>query len=242
MFLIWVIFFLSDLFLYRQSLPQEVREEKVLLVLDGHQSRSNLEALWLLYLFDVEVLIIPGHTSHVLQPFDLTIASPLKTYLSQIISELSLPSIEEIIDDDINVEKQRTAEETRKLFIRAFVDAFRKAATISNVRSGFEKSGMVPLQPWIPMSNGRVAPVNDKLFAGIKKVASIGSSVLTDMDQLQAIAVKERGRPMSDANCPTIYEAITRVYESTIADGIHLTALPNLYDAEGGNIRIISLH
>jgi hypothetical protein len=242
MFTIWVFFFLSELSLYRLSLPENLRHEKVLLILDGHLSRANLSAMWLLYLFDVEALIIPGHTSHVLQAFDLTIASPLKTYLSQIINELSLPSFEELMDGRIDIPKKKVAKETRKMFIQAFIDAFRKSATISNIKSGFEKAGMVPLQPWIPMSNEHVSPANPELYGDIRSLITIGSSVLSDEKQLQILSVSERKKRITNANCPTINSIVSRIKLSPIKDGIPLTTLPDLFNIDGTSVTIYSLY
>ena len=73
-FTIWVIYFVAEIQLYRLSLPKDIRDDRILLIVDGHSSRINLDALIILYLFDIDCLILPGHSSHVLQLFVLTVA------------------------------------------------------------------------------------------------------------------------------------------------------------------------
>jgi hypothetical protein len=67
----FAIDFCSQPSLYRLSLPSDIADEPVLLLLDGHISRRNTMALTFFNLFNVDILIVPGHTTHVLQPFNV---------------------------------------------------------------------------------------------------------------------------------------------------------------------------
>ncbi|KAL8323782.1 hypothetical protein RB597_008897 [Gaeumannomyces tritici] len=49
-----------------------------LLILDGHGSHITKEFMYLCLRNDVYILYLPPHTSHVLQPLDLSVFSPLK--------------------------------------------------------------------------------------------------------------------------------------------------------------------
>jgi len=66
---------------YLQHFIKHVRPSKsnaVLLLLDGHLSHKSLEAVELARKHFVTMLTIPPHTSHRLQPLDLTFFGPLK--------------------------------------------------------------------------------------------------------------------------------------------------------------------
>ncbi|KZL80674.1 transposase, partial [Colletotrichum incanum] len=61
-----------------------------LLIPDGHGSHTTTEFMWQCYINDVHLLFLPPHTSHVLQPLDQSVFSPVKSayrkklrYLSQ---------------------------------------------------------------------------------------------------------------------------------------------------------------
>lgn len=78
LFVIWTIHFINFVKLYRESLSEDIRYLPILLIMDGHLSRENLLALYLLQREKIPVLILPSHTSHILQMFDVALASPFK--------------------------------------------------------------------------------------------------------------------------------------------------------------------
>jgi hypothetical protein len=51
----------------------------VLVLLDGHQSNKSIDAIYLARRNHITMLTIPLHTSHRLQPLDITFFGPLKT-------------------------------------------------------------------------------------------------------------------------------------------------------------------
>ncbi len=67
--------------------PEDPTQQR-LLVLDGHNSHTIVEFMWLCHSNNIHVIYLPAHTSHVLQPLDLSIFSPLKhgycKYLNQL--------------------------------------------------------------------------------------------------------------------------------------------------------------
>ena len=86
-FLFWAVCFINQMSEYRMNLPEEIRNLDALLILDGHSSRENAYALKLLEQAHVQVLTLPAHTSHILQMFDVALASPLKRVLSDLFNE-----------------------------------------------------------------------------------------------------------------------------------------------------------
>jgi hypothetical protein len=126
-----------------------------LLILDGHSSRNYFEAISILAQNSIEVLILPPHSTHILQPFDIAIGSPLKSYFQQNLQinliKTSSTSIE--IGDTLNLSK-----EFRKTAILTFLDAWYHAASPKNIESGFSKAGIYPFNPQIPLENGLLLP------------------------------------------------------------------------------------
>ena len=75
-------------------------------------------------------LCLSAHTSHVLQPLDVSIFSPISTYYAQEVNKLHIP-----VDKDI----------FPNLLARAHVKAF----TPANIRAGFRATGIYPFNPHI---------------------------------------------------------------------------------------------
>lgn len=69
--------------------------------MDGHKSRENPVAIQILKDNNVEVFIIPAHTSHVTQLFDVIIASPMKSYFSDLLKKMM---------DDFKIDQNNTAQ------------------------------------------------------------------------------------------------------------------------------------
>lgn len=85
---VWVMNFVSEIKIRRLKWPKKIRNEKVLLIVDGHSSRSTPDALKLLRENDIELLVLPAHLTHLLQPFDVGIAGTLKMLFRKSLIEL----------------------------------------------------------------------------------------------------------------------------------------------------------
>ena len=75
----YAIEFVHQVSHYRTSLPPSLREQRITLISDGHASRNNVLAAKYLLDNKIDLVILPAHTSHCLQPFDVGLASSLKT-------------------------------------------------------------------------------------------------------------------------------------------------------------------
>ena len=126
------------------------KENKVLLILDGHKSHThNLRALSRAREAGVIMLSLPPHTSHRMQPLDLTFFKPLKLYYYQ------------SIDQWMRANPGRAV--TMFQISRLFGLAYGKAANVNNAVSGFRKSGIFPVNPLVfDDSEFRPAAVTDR--------------------------------------------------------------------------------
>jgi hypothetical protein len=141
------------------SLPSDIADEPVLLLLDGYISGRNITALMIFYLFNVDILIIPGHTTHVLQPFDVGIAAPLKAEFKQQLQQEINSLAAELTDG------QRT--KTGALgchMVAAFLNPFHKVATPGNLYSAFTATRFIPFSPTRPSDSPFVAAAPPGVF------------------------------------------------------------------------------
>ncbi len=60
-----------------------------LLVLDNHSSHATVEFIDYAYEHKIVLLYLPSHSTHRLQPLDVSIFSPLATYYSELVDEYS---------------------------------------------------------------------------------------------------------------------------------------------------------
>lgn len=69
-----------------QSFVKASRDAKVLLIVDGHASHKSLGALNFAKENGIEMVCLPPHCTHRMQPLDVCFYGPLKTYFNQEIS------------------------------------------------------------------------------------------------------------------------------------------------------------
>jgi len=112
-----------------------------LLLLDGHG--SHLTARFIAFCLDknIDLVCLPPHTSHLLQPLDVGVFSPLKRAL--------LTEIEKLFRLD-------TRRIPRIEWTEAYITARAKAFTSRSIESSFRASGIYPLSPITILSTLRM--------------------------------------------------------------------------------------
>jgi hypothetical protein len=103
-----------------------------LLILDGHE--SHISAEFEAYCKDNSIITLsmPPHSSHLLQPLDVALYSPLKRAYSKEIELFIKASINHI---------------TKVEFFQAFKAAHYAIFTENNIKAGFNAAGLVPHNP-----------------------------------------------------------------------------------------------
>lgn len=135
----WCVNFAHWIRRWRKSLDPVRQQSRVLLLMDGHTSRRNLDAIHYLWCNGIDVLTFPGHCTHVMQPFDVAVAAPLKAALRKEIQK---------IEAKIKAGWFRgwtQAAVKRYTLVAAFLEGFHKAVTPMNSRSSFQATGIFPL-------------------------------------------------------------------------------------------------
>jgi hypothetical protein len=67
----------------RRRKEQQLTNQRALLIVDAHSTRSSATAIALLQQYGVDLLVIPAHSSTILQPLDLTVNGIFKHYLGE---------------------------------------------------------------------------------------------------------------------------------------------------------------
>ena len=103
-----------------------------LLLTDGHS--SHLTARFIAFCLEkaIDLVVLPPHSSHILQPLDVAVFSPLKTYLSNETDRLARLNLSRI---------------SKIEWTAAFIEARRRAFSSSNICAGFRKAGIYPPSP-----------------------------------------------------------------------------------------------
>lgn len=106
-------------------------ESPVLLLLDNHESHISLNVVNYAKTNNVVLLTFPPHTSHRLQPLDVALYGPFKTYFKSAQNEWMLSNAGKTLDI-YNI---------ASLSNKAYINAFNQ----KNIISGFSSTGIYPL-------------------------------------------------------------------------------------------------
>ena len=103
-----------------------------LLVLDGHSSHATASFDHFCMERRIIPLYMPPHSSHLLQPLDISCFAPLKHYYGQKIREMAQNGIHAIDKMD---------------FLSIYTKIHGRAFSTTNISSGFTAAGLIPLKP-----------------------------------------------------------------------------------------------
>lgn len=103
-----------------------------LLILDGHSSQATPELDQCCTANKIITLCMPTHTSHLLQPLDVSCYSPLKRLYGQEVQELARQGI-------YHTGKEDSLAVYIKVRVFVFID--------QNITSGFQATGLIPYDP-----------------------------------------------------------------------------------------------
>ena len=122
-FIHWLNFFID-------SIP---KARPVLLIYDGHSSHISIEAIDLARKNDINLLCLPAHGTHILQPLDLSIMRSFKLNISKASTAFMVENPGKVI--------------TEYDICGILGKAWPQSLTPVNIMSGFCKSGIYPLNP-----------------------------------------------------------------------------------------------
>ena len=127
----WFIQYIIDLRAERSY----AKDQRAILFLDGHVTRNNKKVMQLFHNTHIDVIIFPPHLTHLIQPFDTTLARPLKK---------ALKAFAQTIYELLSKEEQSVTSLLRLAQVIAIIDACTVARTITNCRVAFKSCGLFP--------------------------------------------------------------------------------------------------
>ena len=112
-----------------------------LLIVDGHQSRISLYAAQLAIANKLDIVLMPSHTSHLVQPLYVGVFGPLKMLSSAAMTKHSVSHL--ILPHDVPM---------------IINDAYHRSFTRENIMSAFQKTGLSPLRGVDALPEDTVGP------------------------------------------------------------------------------------
>lgn len=197
LFTAFAIYFCHEISLFR--IEHKISED-IWLILDGHRSRINSMAIEYFAKNRVNVLILPSRTSHVCQPFDVGLASPMKRRIKDF-SQSPPPIVQELLS---NFKTQ--AAKQRILIISAIINAWWQTATPVNCQTSFAATGIFPYNLEKVVSNRFVRPTTEVDTYPNERGITINAQIITLEEKRLEIASDFYQIPIENTSIIPQYE------------------------------------
>ena len=133
------------------------RNQLILLIIDGYSSYITGKLITACISTCINLLIMPPHCSHVLQPLDVGVFSPLKRFHSQEVDRYARQSIGRI---------------TRDYWVDIYIRIRARAFTKSNIQAAWKGSSLIPYNrsrvlrnlPRLPPSTPLLVPASANVY------------------------------------------------------------------------------
>ena len=126
---------------YKRYLSQSQKKagnQPRLLIMDGHSSHITGDLIALCMQKNIDLLILPPHCSHLLQPLDVGVYGPLKRYHAQEVDRYTQAGITRI---------------QRAHWVEIFIQIREKALTTHNIQAGWKGAGLITFNPQRVLNN-----------------------------------------------------------------------------------------
>lgn len=153
------ICFVNLLSQFRLKLDKSIRNSKAILILDGHKSRENPVAIKILKQHNIEVFIIPAHTSHLTQLYDVGIGSSMKSAFPDFLKKLM---------KDFEIDKNDTGQ-LRLFCVRAAILSFDLKANKKACTTAAKLTGLNPIDDSDLLNSTFVQELTPEIQKYIKK-------------------------------------------------------------------------
>ena len=220
--------FVAEVSFLRARWPEELRNEPILLFVDGHGSRWDFAANLIFWLFNIDVVCFPGHTSHLLQMFDVCIAGPLKQEFKKQLYAQNFTQFMESLDPADIASGKVSARQLRATMLEAFLAACDEVITRKNCKKSFEATGISPYNPSRVLDNEyAVSPPVEGVHP--RRSGKANGKWLTAEENLRQMFREEKGRDMTEDDWTiSLREVYQALQNSSLDSGIPLGPPPEL--------------
>ncbi len=134
-------------------LPYTAHLRPAVLILDGHGSHLTIDVIDLAREHNVILYCLPPHTTHLLQPLDVSVFKSLKAYFAKLCGQVKL----------LTIGTPKVINVNRTNFTAIFREAFEKSMCIPSIKNGFRKCGVYPFSPeaidWSKVISDDASPI-----------------------------------------------------------------------------------
>ena len=233
-FTLWAFHFVIWFLTCKDVMDKSFANKLGLVVMDGHMSRENPLALEILRDAGILVLILPPHTTHVMQMFDVGLAGALKKRFTQYFNDYTK-------DEKYYIPQNNTAT-MRRIAIEAFMHAWDDIANPHNCASAAASVGLEPVDRSRPKTNPYVRNLTQQeqeIFEQNRRrratMLNINNSLITQNEKIEEIRTtllrgdRDRDLCRKKSDFPNFYELYKFIKNKAAENGAFMLSDPPPY-------------
>ena len=136
---------------------QKAGNRRRMLLVDGHSSHVNMAFIDACDHRRILLMILPPHTTHRIQPLDVSLFSPLATYYTNGLNDLMFKSLGMV-------------SMSKRSFWKVFWPAWNQAFSIENITSAYTKTGVWPYNPAIILDTITISAVQQDAATTLQEI------------------------------------------------------------------------
>ena len=183
----WVDSELFYAWMQKKILVHAVHQRPVFLLVDGHSSHMTLDLIDLARENNIILFCLPPHTTHLLQPLDVSVFKSLKDHFYRSLRAFCFVKRNFVV--------------SKKEFASVVKEPFEKAFSISNVKAGFKKCGIYPFDPNV-IDQSKLKP--SEMYSPINESLNSSNNVDASDSQKESSDESEDEVPSSTLAMPDI--------------------------------------
>ena len=184
LFSAFCVFFVAEVNKYRLELPDDIRNDQIILLVDNHPSRYTPYAVEFLAMHNIKLITFPSHSTHVLQPFDVGVAYPLKLNISSF-------KMCKSIRDHAKTITNKTAK-ARYLTVTSLINSW-NSLPYELLKKSFYASGIKPCNPNIPKDNRNTNQNEGSIDGNHQRLIEMTTQLLTSENNILKLHNQEYG-------------------------------------------------
>ena len=220
----------------KQFIPNTAHLGRRMLIIDGHGSHMTLDVIDVARKADIILYCLPPHTTHILQPLDVSIYGPLKAHFSKITDQIQLIRLG--VTENVTICKTE--------FSLVFKLAFEETLSLANMRSAFAKCGIYPFNPHVVLQSKKLSPAaitNVVSFPATTSETALELSVATDIDTATNVVPSPATGPATpDVFTPGASDIDTATVPVTVSSTMSHDTLPGAAPIPNGLHSFIPSH
>lgn len=161
-----------------------VGDKWYVLFYDAHRAHMTSAVIENLYRNKIAVMALPAHTSDRIQPLDVCVFRPFKHFVNEAFTKKAA-ELRRLIHGEIRLSGDHVWD--------GIYEGYTRGVVVSNVRSGFAKSGLWPLHPTVLCESG--------IRSSVREAKTLTLCEFNDRLRRVTTEMKRRGPPEVRIRC-----------------------------------------